>query len=277
MKPTVSICIPVYNGAAYIGETLRSVLTQPVADLEVIVSDNCSTDDTVAVVQSEADERVRVVRNETNIGAIANWNRVMAASRGRFVKLLPADDVLHPGSLARQISALELPENASAIMAAGRRDIVGPDGRVLYRRRGLGGLTGLVPGGAAIRATAASGTNLFGEPAAVLVRGEPLRRSGGMTARLPYLVDLELWCRLLRDGDLFAMDETVASFRVSPGSESMSEARTQARQARTQIRELRLELPGTIRRRHVVAGAVRATAWGVARQVVYSLPVVRRG
>lgn len=275
MTPLVSVCIPVYNGERFLGRTLDSVLAQTFGDFEVVVSDNCSTDGTLALLDRYDDSRLRVMRNATNLGVIANWNQVRAEARGAYVKLLPADDVLAADCLARQVAVLEDPAHAEVVMVAAKRDIVDEDDRVLLRDRGLAGLRGLVRGRDAIRHTVRAGTNIFGEPAAVLVRNEALARCRPFAATRPYMVDVELWCEVLAHGDLYALPETVATFRVSAQSESAKEARSQARQARELFWALHRSSPAVVRRRDVVVGALRSVAMAHSRRLLYRLLSLR--
>ncbi|HEU4731763.1 MAG TPA: glycosyltransferase family 2 protein [Kofleriaceae bacterium] len=97
--PTLSVLIPNYNYARYIGETIGSVLAQAPADLEIVVADNASTDDSVAVVRSHGDPRVRLEVNPCNVGFAANLERVAAMARGRRMLLLSSDDRMAPGAV----------------------------------------------------------------------------------------------------------------------------------------------------------------------------------
>lgn len=107
MKPiTFSICIPNYNYAKYIGETIRSVLDQDYPHFEIIVADNASTDDSVKVVESFRDERIRLVRNRYNIGFAPNLQRVTMLARNDFVNLLSSDDLMGAGTLRRYADAI---------------------------------------------------------------------------------------------------------------------------------------------------------------------------
>ena len=276
MSPQVSVCIPVYNGERFLGRTLDSVFAQTFGDFEVVVSDNCSTDGTVALVERYDDPRLRLVRNPENIGAIRNWNQVRAQARGDYVKLLPADDVLAPDCLARQVAVFEDPAHAGVVMVAAKRDIVDEHDRVLLRDRGLAGMRGVVRGPDAIRRAVRNGTNVFGEPAAVLVRNEVLARCRPFGDVRPYMVDLELWCEVLTHGDLYALPETLATFRVSGASESAKEARSQARQGRALFRALHESAPDVVRRQDVVVGAVRSVAMAQSRRVLYRLLALKR-
>lgn len=108
-RPLVSIGLPVFNGEAFLEEAIRSVLAQSMGDLELIVSDNASTDRTAEIARDYAasDARVRYARNEQNLGAAANYNRTFALARGRYFKWLAHDDRLLPEYLARTVSVLE--------------------------------------------------------------------------------------------------------------------------------------------------------------------------
>lgn len=107
--PLVSIGMPVYNGEAYLADAIESVLSQSMGDVELVISDNASTDGTQAIGQAFAsrDSRVRYCRNATNLGAAPNYNRAFALSRGRYFKWLAHDDRLLPDYLARTTAALD--------------------------------------------------------------------------------------------------------------------------------------------------------------------------
>ena len=95
--PLVSVCIPSYNYGRYIANAIESALTQTYPNVEVVVSENCSTDDTPSILERYAAEpRVRVVRNAENVGMVRNHNLVFQEARGEFVVLLSADDLLFP-------------------------------------------------------------------------------------------------------------------------------------------------------------------------------------
>jgi glycosyltransferase involved in cell wall biosynthesis len=105
--PRVSVCLPVYNGANYVADAIRSVLRQTWTDFELVVQDNCSTDTTPAVLDSFHDTRISVERNTTNIGVVGNINRVIERSCGEYVHVLCHDDVLAPTCLEDQVRFLD--------------------------------------------------------------------------------------------------------------------------------------------------------------------------
>jgi len=227
---TVSVLIPTYNGARYIGPAIDSVLAQEGVDLELIVVDDNSKDDTVEVVEACRDPRIRVVRNPFNLGPEGNWNRALELATGKYVKLLPQDDLLQPGSLAKQVAALDADTDESIALVFGAREIIGPTGRILMRRGLNGAAPGRVPAARLVRLCVRRGTNVIGEPGAILFRRALAQRVGRFDGQQGFVIDLDYWIRLLAHGDAWYMAEPVSSFRVSGGSWSVAIGRNQTRQ-----------------------------------------------
>lgn len=98
-RVSLSVLIPNFNYARYIGETIESVLGQTPDDGEIVVSDNASTDDSVAVVKRFTDPRVRLSINPCNLGFSANLEKVASLARGRRMLLLSSDDRMKPGAI----------------------------------------------------------------------------------------------------------------------------------------------------------------------------------
>ena len=104
----VSVIMAAYNCEAYVGEAVASVLAQTYQNWELIVVDDASTDRTAEIVQefAEKDARIRLLRNERNVGPYPLRNRAIAAARGEFVAILDSDDVARPERLALSVAAL---------------------------------------------------------------------------------------------------------------------------------------------------------------------------
>jgi glycosyltransferase involved in cell wall biosynthesis len=103
----VSVVLPVYNVAAYIQDTIESLLQQTFRDFELIVIDDCSTDDTLARVRANTDSRLRVLQNPRNLGRAGTDNAALKYVRGEFIAKMDGDDICHPERLARQVAVLE--------------------------------------------------------------------------------------------------------------------------------------------------------------------------
>ncbi|GAA2003959.1 glycosyltransferase family 2 protein [Microbacterium ulmi] len=268
-SPIVSVVVPAYNNERTIAETLRSVLSQEGVDFELIVADHASTDGTLGVIEIFAsDPRVQLLDTAAGGGAARNWNRVTAAASGRYVKLVCGDDVLRPGILTRQVGLLE---SSGAAATACRRDIVDADGKILMKGWGLRGLERRTTGAEAVRRAVRAGSNLFGEPASVMLRADALRETGGWFGDFPYLIDQATYSRVLLTGDFVPDPEIGATFRMSSSQWSVALTKDQSAQARAFHRWLRRAHPSVVSAMDVLVGDVRATLMARARRFSYQI------
>ena len=105
MCELVSIIMPSYNTGRFIKETIESVLAQSYSAWELIIVDDCSTDNTDDVInQYLADERIRYIKNDTNSGAAVSRNRALREAKGKWIAFLDSDDLWEPEKLQKQIS-----------------------------------------------------------------------------------------------------------------------------------------------------------------------------
>jgi glycosyltransferase involved in cell wall biosynthesis len=128
----VSIGLPVYNGENFLRSALDSILQQDYADFELIISDNASQDATEKICREYAakDSRIRYHRNEKNIGASGNFNRLVELARGEFFKWAAHDDVHLPGFLARCMEVIDqMP--ATVALVAPRAEVIDEHGNAL--------------------------------------------------------------------------------------------------------------------------------------------------
>lgn len=118
--PVVSVVMAAYNGAALIGETIASLRAQTFPHWELIVVDDCSRDDTCAIVRAIPDPRIRLVAGRRNVGPVRARNRAFRAARGRYVAGLDQDDLCHPDRFARQVAWLD--RHPAAVLVATAAD-----------------------------------------------------------------------------------------------------------------------------------------------------------
>lgn len=128
----VTVGIPVYNGGPFVEEALRSILAQDHDELEVLVADNASTDDTLERCHAVAagDPRVRVLPSSRNRGAAWNYNRLLAEARGHWFKWAAADDVCEPTFVRACLELLE-DEGPDTVIAFPQSDLIDETGAVL--------------------------------------------------------------------------------------------------------------------------------------------------
>lgn len=267
--PAISICIPAFNAAPWIGATVESVLAQSRHDFELLVLDDASQDETLSLVRRYRDPRIRVLAHDTNKGAAATWNHLLREAAGQYVKLLCCDDLLYPSCLERQAAIFDAPGNQAVTMVCSPRDIIDETGRVIFRRRGLT-KPGRFSGRSLIRQIVASGRNMIGEPLTVLFRRNVALAAGGFDATHPYCIDVDMWCRLLSQGDLVVAPEVAGAFRVSPTAWSTRLARQQASQDRAFFSRIRDQLDPTIPRWMMWMGQARCTIDATLRQAIYA-------
>lgn len=105
--PLVSFCVPTYRRAAFIAQTLQSALDQTVTDIEIVVVDDVSPDNTAEVVQSFSDRRIRYIRNTKNLGVPENLNRAIFLGTGTYLVLLEDHDLLEPTYLEETLKIME--------------------------------------------------------------------------------------------------------------------------------------------------------------------------
>jgi hypothetical protein len=192
-RPAVAVVVPAYNYARFLGDCARSVLAQRDVDVELIIVDDGSTDDTpeLTAALAAADDRVSVLRHAPNRGHIPSVNAGLARAEGEYVVKLDADDLLAPGALARATALLEAhPDTA---FAYGRpRHFSGP---VPALAESPTRSWTIWPGRDWLAARCRAGTNVISQPE-VVMRAETLRRAGPVACELPHTSDLHTWIKL---------------------------------------------------------------------------------
>ena len=238
----ISICVPTYNGAPYLEACLDSVLNQTYEDIEVLAVDDGSTDVTFEILKRYAarDERIRLVRNENNLGLVGNWNRCIELAQGEWIKFVFQDDLIAPHCLERLIAASA--EGASFI--ACKRDYLFDEGtsekvRQFYLdNQHLIDSTFPESGGLSAQEYCQltldhTGMNFVGEPTSVMLRKTVFKRYGLFNPHLIMSCDLEYWTRVAIHTGLVYVAENLATFRVHKGA--TSETNRTCRQYRMEV------------------------------------------
>jgi glycosyltransferase involved in cell wall biosynthesis len=266
--PLVSICIPSYNTGKFIGAAIQSVLDQNYLNLEIVISDNCSTDNTVDVIRSFHDTRIRYHVNEQNRGVEYNWNNAVHMARGKYIKLLCADDIIYPDCISDQVMVMEDPANHDIALVIGHKNVIGPDGALILTRR-FQGRTGKWNGQKAVSRSVRFGTNILGEPGIGLFRANLLEKSGYFDGTNIFLLDLDFWSRILLFGDLFVLDKVLFGFRISAGALSTNFGFEQSRLFNSFALKLYRDKRFLIRPHDLYIGRIMSLMMVMARNLVY--------
>ncbi|MCK6528991.1 glycosyltransferase [Myxococcota bacterium] len=232
--PRATVLVAVWNGAAALPRTLDSVGRQTLGDLECLVVDDGSTDETPSVLAAIArrDPRFRVIRNPRNVGLTRSLARGLDEARAPVVARLDCGDAAHPGRLERQVALL-----------AHRPDVVLVSSRV----RIVDGAGEPVCAGLAEPGDVRAARLLAGNPfvhSAVAFRTDAVRALSGYDPRFRYAQDYELWTRLLLRGPGHVLDEALVDWTLDPGGLTVKKRALQKRYREIARDALRARLGG---------------------------------
>jgi glycosyltransferase involved in cell wall biosynthesis len=211
----VSVCMPTYNGEKYIADAIQSALDQTYADLELLISDDCSTDLTADIVAEFArrDDRVHYWRNDSRLGLFPNYNECMSQAKGDLIKPFAQDDLLDRKALEIMVSAYQ--DNKVSLVCCGKRIL--NDSPLSFSEVVETVLPpGLIKGRTVIEESLRSYRNLVGEPVTVLFDAK--RVGKGFSESYYSLGDLEFWFRILKKSDAFHVPDELVTFRQHPES-----------------------------------------------------------
>jgi glycosyltransferase involved in cell wall biosynthesis len=205
LPTTVSVVVPCRNAAPFLARTLAAIVAQSWRDLEIVLVDDGSTDNSVEVALATADDRLHVIRQNASGGPSGPRNRAIAEARGRYVFFCDADDIMHPGKIERQVQVFE--QCPAVGMVFTDFAVIDAEGQVLESSfvAQYGTLTRIVaagpgPEGGLRRELLLDGllrANFIGT-SGVAVRKAVLDAVGVFDTSLPSSEDLDLWLRIAR-------------------------------------------------------------------------------
>jgi len=209
-KPIVSVILPVYNAGTYLSIAINSILKQTFTDFELLIINDCSTDNSLSIISSFTDERIRVINNKKNFGLIDTLNIGIDSARGKYIARMDQDDYSLPERFAKQVTYLE--NNLKVAVLATRIAFINSEGEITgdwsddtkYTQE------------KSIRHAMAF-SNCIAHPT-VMVRAEVYKK-------YKYKIyqksseDWDLWLRLLADGlVIHKLDEVLLHYRIHPQS-----------------------------------------------------------
>ena len=233
--PLVSVCIPTYNAEDFIAESIESALAQTYRSIEIIISDDRSSDRTIEIIKSLQQETSipigLFVHDRYGIGG--NWNFCINQAEGKYIKFLFQDDLLKPDCIAKLVELAEQDDEIGLVFS--RRNVILSDrtefdplymditsqwsdlksvqsGRSLLADPKL-----LVPP-----------LNKIGEPSNVLLRKQVFDTVGLFDRSLVQVIDLDMWWRVMAAYKVGFVDESLADFRVHAKQQSHRNARSGA-------------------------------------------------
>lgn len=215
LESTVTVVIPCYNYGRFLREAVASVLSQTDVCVDVIVVDDASTDESVSIANQLAveDERVRVLVNDSNRGAVDTFNRGLAEATGEYLVRLDADDLLTPGSLSRAVALMQRYPSVGLVYGHPQHFA----GVELPRARVRAHSWRVWAGHDWLTSRSADGTNVITSPEAVM-RRSVVDKVGGQRP-LAHTHDMEMWLRIAAHADVgYVAGADQAWHREHPGS-----------------------------------------------------------
>lgn len=232
-SPRVTIFIPTYNASRFIYETILSALNQEYDFFEILVVDDCSSDNTIKIINEFQDCRIKILKNQKNMGRPFTRNRGIESARGEFIAVLDADDIAEPDRLKIQIDFLE--KNPDYAAVGSYANFIDESGNIIY-------LCKLPQSSSEIQKHILQ-YNCFIH-SSVTFRKSILENVGGYNLNYPYAQDYELFLRLSENYKLFNIDKPLIKYRFHPDQVSQHKLKFQrklANQARLESYHRRIQ------------------------------------
>ncbi len=244
MKPDVTLCTPSYNGAAYLAEAFKSAQAQTNPRFELLLVDDGSTDETLAIARhfSSQDSRIQVHGNLENVGLPGNWDRARQLAAADWILFLFQDDLFAPQYIERMLAAAR--KHDTPIVCCRRNFIFGREVLPQTSANFLElinrfNFAKIFPNQEFVSAAHFSAalctlptTNFIGEPTAVLLHRSLLEEFGTFHPKMRQLVDFEYWARVASNRGIAYVDEPLVTFRFHNASATSANAASSARKDR---------------------------------------------
>ncbi|MBX9878566.1 MAG: glycosyltransferase family 2 protein [Candidatus Obscuribacterales bacterium] len=209
-QPTVSVCLPVFNGKDYLAHAIESVLAQTLVDFELLIADDQSDDGSSKIIEDYAcrDKRIKAWRNTERKGLFANYNECIMHAAGRYIKPFAQDDLLEPNALADMSRLLD--ENPDVNLVSCAKRWIDDKGRFLKECRTFPE-DRIIVGDEVVLFNLIGCTNWVGEPVTAMFRREVA--GDGFNTDFYHFGDIEYWFRIVKDGNYAYVSTVLCSFR----------------------------------------------------------------
>ncbi len=205
-RPKISVLLPVYNGEAFLAETLHSLINQTFENFEIIAVNDGSTDRSASILKKyqNFDSRIKIV-NQENKGLVAALNNAVQVAQGEYLARIDADDIALPRRFEFQKKVLDNKHNC--ILVASNFDVINEDGEVIYNDS--------VP----TKKSDIMRAMLFRNPIAhgsIMMRRSAFIEAGGYNPDCGPTEDYELWSKMVHLGDICVLPQTLFRWRINP-------------------------------------------------------------
>jgi O-antigen biosynthesis protein len=233
-QPLISVCVPVYNGSAHLGESLSSIENQTYANIEICISDDGSRDGSIELVENfnRISKFATVFYRNSLLGIAGNCNFLIEKARGEYIKFLFQDDLLEPTCIEKLAGPAIFDKEIRLVFSERKLQLDSP--KNLFCQRINEGCRNLPNHWSNLRhiqkghelledpQLLSEPINKIGEPTTTLILKSALVEAGGFDPELEHLLDVDLWNRLLTRGKVAYVDESLSTFRVHDKQQSVA-------------------------------------------------------
>jgi predicted O-linked N-acetylglucosamine transferase (SPINDLY family)/GT2 family glycosyltransferase len=237
-QPLVSICIPTYNGEKFVTEAIASALWQTYSNIEIILSEDNSTDKTVEIAKSlkQKSSFDFLILEHNQYGLAQNWNFCISQAQGKYIKFLFQDDLLEPNAIEEMVNLAEQDEEIGLVFSPRRlftnSDDANYDSNFLrYHEakdvhKAWSRLQSIQSGQQLLQDLNIldNPINKIGEPSTVLIKKEVFEKVGLFNPEFCQLVDLEMWLRIMSQYKVGFVDKVLSHFRIHPQQQTRRNA-----------------------------------------------------
>lgn len=215
--PLVTIAIPTFNRATLLRGCIQLALAQSYENIEVLVSDNASSDNTEKILQEFGDTRLRVLRQQTNIGLLPNWNACLAAAAGEYIIFVSDDDRISPRLVERCVRVIGNRSHIPVVVALTNCHLAS-FGQIKPARTSQHMTSGLRAGPQVLLEFLADEISVA--ICSVMINTQALRSREGFSLDLPHTADVAAWAPLLLEDEVGFINEACATFNLHDDSET---------------------------------------------------------
>ncbi len=206
MNPLITVLMPVYNAEKHIEETIKSILNQTYKEFELLLIDDGCTDNTIKIIKKNRDERIKIIKNEKNIGLTKSLNKGIRLAKGKYIARMDSDDIMFKNRLKKQIEVLE---KEKEIALVGSRAIFFYDDLKFIKKKSK-----KFKSQSEIR-TELLFSNPIIHPSVMIRKSVLLKNNIFYDEALTNSQDHGLWVDLLLDNSFFILNETLINYRIT--------------------------------------------------------------
>ncbi len=223
-SPKISVIMPNYNCWKYLGEAIESILNQSFSDLEFIIIDDWSTDDSWEIIQKYAkiDKRIKAYKNEQNMHIVYSRNRALQLAAWEYIAFLDSDDAAYPERLQIQLDFMELPENSKIGICGTNFDIINTTSQKIWEKK--------FPRTHQECIESIWYRNPFGQNT-VLIRKKCFDKVWFYNNNYKNAEDLDMWIRMWKYFKLYNIQQNLSKYRVFWGNSIIKQQKTMIKSA----------------------------------------------